>query len=146
MTREAWHDGTYSHGWGTSPVVAVSWGVLGVRQTAPGWAAFTVMPKLGPLTRAAGTIPTLRGFINLTASPGALDVAVPCSTAATLCSPRAAADAPPRLTAAAFALTIDGEEFAAVERAGHLCAKKPVGCGAGGAPRQLRWAARDDGA
>jgi len=93
-----------------------------------------VMPKLGPLTRAAGTIPTLRGFINVTAGPGALDVAVPCNTAATLCSPRSAADAPPRLTAAAFALTIDGEEVAAVERAGHLCALKPVGCGAGGAP------------
>ncbi len=142
LTREAWHEGTYSHGWGTSPLVAVSWGVLGVRQTAPGWAAFTVMPKLGPLTRVAGTIPTLRGFINLTAGPGTLDVAVPCNTAATLCSPRAATDAPPRLTTAAFALTIDGEEVVAVERAGHLCAAAPLGCGAGGAPRAVRTRAR----
>jgi alpha-L-rhamnosidase len=142
MTREAWHEGTYSHGWGTSPIAAVAWGILGVRQTAPGWAAFTVMPKLGPLTRARGTIPTLRGFVNVTVGPGALDVAVPCNSAATLCSPRAAADAPTPLTTAAFALSIDGVEVAAVERAGHLCAAAPVGCGAGGAPRAVRARAR----
>lgn len=35
MTRESWHDGTYSHGWGSSAVVGVSWGVLGgARQVA----------------------------------------------------------------------------------------------------------------
>ena len=137
MTRESWHSGTYSHGWGTSAIVGVSWGVLGIHETAPGWAAFTVMPKLGPLTSATGTVPTLRGYINVTAGPGAVDVAVPCNTAATLCTPRAAADAE-RLTAAAFALTIDGVEVAAVERAGHLCTAAPVGCGAGGAPRAVR--------
>ncbi len=105
--------------------------------TAPGWAAFTVMPKLGPLTRAAGRVPTLRGFIDVAATPGAVDVAVPCGARATLCAPRAAADAA-HATAAAFALTIDGVEVAAVERAGHLCAAAPVGCGAGGARRAVR--------
>ena len=68
---------------------------------------------------------SLRGFVNVTVGPGALDVAVPCNSAATLCSPRAAADAPTPLTTAAFALSIDGVEVAAVERAGHLCAAAP---------------------
>lgn len=141
MTRESWHDGTYSHGWGTSAIVGVSWGVLGVHETAPGWAAFTVMPKLGPLTRANGKVPTLRGFITVTATPGALDIEVPCNTAATLCTPRSSADEV-RLSSAAFALTLDGVEVVAHERAGHLCTAQPVGCGAGGVPRALRTQAR----
>ena len=41
MTRESWHDGTYSHGWGSSAIVGVSLGVIGLHQTAPAFAAFT---------------------------------------------------------------------------------------------------------
>merc|ERR1712080_310389 len=52
MTRESWHAGTYSHGWGSSAVVGVVWGLMGVHQTEPGFAAFTVKPKLGGLTHA----------------------------------------------------------------------------------------------
>jgi len=143
MTRESWHDGTYSHGWGTSAIVGVAWGLMGVQQTAPGWATFTVKPKLGGLTSAAITVPTLRGLINVTAGPGALDVAVPCNTAATLCLPRAAADAGALLTPASAALLLDGAEVpAAASGDGHLCLAAAVGCGAGGAPRSLRAAAR----
>ena len=29
MTRESWHDGTYSHEWGASPLAGVAWGLLG---------------------------------------------------------------------------------------------------------------------
>jgi hypothetical protein len=140
MTRESWHSGTYSHGWGTSALVGVSWGILGVHVTAPGWASFTITPKLGSLTRAAGTVPTLRGFIAVNATLTSLDVAVPCGAAATLCTPRAAAL--PRLALGSTALSLDGADVAAVERKGHLCLAAPVGCGKGGAPRELRWAAR----
>jgi hypothetical protein len=91
--------------------------------------------------RVSGVVPTLRGFINVTAAPGAADVTVPCGMRATLCTPRSSSDTV-RLTAAAFALTLDGAEVAAVESAGHLCTAAPVGCGAGGAPRVLRTRAR----
>jgi len=38
MTRESWHDGTYSHGWGSSAIVGVAWGIM-VRWGAPERAA-----------------------------------------------------------------------------------------------------------
>lgn len=136
MTREAWHSGTYSHGWSTSPIVGTVWGVLGIHQTAPAWSAFTIIPKLGSLTRASGTVPTLRGFINVSATPTSLDVHVPCSTSATLCTPRAAGVA--ARVDASTRLFVDNAPVAFVERAGHLCTVEPVGCGAGGAPRRLR--------
>ena len=50
MTRESWHSGTYSHEWGTSAIVGVVWGVMGVHQTSPAWGSFTMKPKLGSLT------------------------------------------------------------------------------------------------
>ena len=138
MTRESWHDGTYSHGWGTGAIVGVTWGILGVHETSPGWATFLVAPKLGTLTHAAGTVPTIRGFINVTATPGAVDVHVPCNSRARLCAPRSAADTGP-FTAAAFTLLLDGVEVAAPTlEGGHLCVPDDLGCGAHGAPRQLR--------
>ena len=141
MTRESWHAGTYSHGWGSSAIIGVAMGVLGVHQTSPAFADFSVVPKLGSLTRASGVVPSIRGFINVTATPGAVDVTVPCGARATLCSPRATTDTV-RLTTAAFALTIDDAEVDAIERSGHLCATAPVGCGAAGAPRRVRVHAR----
>jgi len=141
MTRESWHDGTYSHGWGTSPVVGVSWGIMGVRQTSPAFATFTVAPKLGSLSSASITVPTLRGLINVTAGPGTLDVQVPCNSAARLCLPRSSSDAGAAAAAAAVAggaLLLDGSAAPAVLWGGHICLESAVGCGAGGAARQLR--------
>ena len=137
MTRESWHDGTYSHEWGASPIAGVAWGLLGVQQTAPGWATFTVRPKLGGLTHAALTVPTLRGPINVTAAPGALAVHVPCNCAARLCLPRSAHDGGALLTPSTTRLLLDGAEVPAVVRGGHLCASRTLGCGQGGAPRRL---------
>lgn len=137
MTRESWHDGTYSHGWGSSAIVGVSWGVMGLHQTAPSFATFTIKSKLGSLTSAIATIPSIRGFIAISAAPSALNVSVPCSTAATLCAPRSAADAGLFLPKTHI-LLLDGDEAPAVAAGGHLCLSQPVGCGANGAPRQLR--------
>jgi hypothetical protein len=145
MTRESWHAGTYSHGWGSSAIVGVSLGVMGVHQTAPGWAAFTVKPKLGPLTHASITVPTLRGYINVTvpaaaaAGAGEVHVQVPCSCRATLCSPRSALDgSSPLRTALTHTLLLDGQPVPFTAAAGHLCTAEPVGCGAGGAHRIVR--------
>jgi hypothetical protein len=138
MTRESWRDGTYSHGWGSSAIVGVSWGVLGIHQTSPAFATFTVKPKLGPLAFANGTVPTLRGYITVNAGAGGvLDADVPCNTLATLCTPRSSLDAT-IFTTATHVLLLDGQPAPAISSAGHLCLSKPVSCGAMGATRSLR--------
>lgn len=109
---------------------------MGIHQTSPGFATFTVRPKLGSLTSASITLPTLRGHINVSAKPQAVQVGVPCNTAATLCLPRSANDAA-LFTPENSLLLLDGAEVMAVADGGHLCAQQPVGCGAAGAPRQL---------
>ena len=115
---------------------------MGVHELSPGFADFVVTPKLGNLTRINGTTPCIRGFISVSASPGAVDVAVPCNSRATLCAPRSAYDGG-EFAAATHALLLDGEEVPdAVVRNGHLCMPRAVGCGAAGAPRRLRVQAR----
>ena len=135
MTRESWHDGTYSHEWGTSAIVGTTVGIMGVHQTAPGFATFTVKPKLGSLAHATITVPTLRGYINVTATPTTVEVGVPCNTRASLCLPRSSAGA--RLTLESHVLLVDGAAVEAVLQGEHLCAARELGCGMGGAPRKL---------
>ena len=155
-------------------------GIMGVHQTAPAFATFTVKPKVATLKHAAITVPTIRGFVKVrphvqcrsvwsldnvtmppipeaslsahnsphtptpdgcmqvTAGPGILDVSVPCGSRATLCMPRAASDARHAHDPVPMRLVMDGNEVQSVVSGGHLCAAEPVGCGAAGAPRQLR--------
>jgi len=137
-TRESWHAGTYSHVWGASPIVGVVWGIMGIHQTAPGFASFVVKPKLGALSHASITVPTLRGYVNVTASVGALQVQVPCNSLATLCLPRSATDSAQGLSfTASTGLLLDGKHVAAKVSGGHLCASAPVSCGRSGAARVL---------
>ena len=140
MTRESWHAGTYSHEWGTSAIVGVVWGVMGIHQTSPGWGSFTMKPKLGSLTHATITVPTLTGYITATATPTTLKVEVPCNSAAKLCLPRSTKDTAQRLldqTPLHTALRIDGDDVQSFVEGGHLCTSVPVGCGAGGEGRVL---------
>jgi len=141
MTRESWHNGTYSHEWGTSPIVGVVWGLIGLQQTSPGFATYTVKPKLGGLKTASVIVPTLRGYIKIEASPGNLKVDVPCNTQATLCLPRSAHDT--RLfTLQSTLLLLDGVEIGAAMIGGHLCTQTPVSCGKGDTTRHLHWGMR----
>jgi len=138
MTRESWHDGTYSHGWGSSAIIGVTQGIMGVHQLSPGFASFSVKPKLGGLTSASITVPCLRGYINVTAGPnGALDVGVPCNTRAILCTPRSSHDLTVLSNETHF-LLLDGKVTPAMNSGGHLCLSEPVGCGASGTARVLR--------
>jgi len=141
MTRESWHDGTYSHPWGTSGMVGFFWGILGVHQTAPGFASATIRPKLGSLTHAEGTVPTLRGYIKVKAQPASVDVELPCNVDATLCLPRSSADKA-IVNVESTTLLLDGVTVTAVQDGNHICAKQPVTCGAGGAARRLTSSAR----
>ena len=109
----------------------------GIHQTAPTFATFVVAPKIGSLTSANITMPTIRGFISVSAKPNAVNVTVPCNTQATLCAPRSSFDAG-TFTPQTHTLLLDGTEVPAVARGGHLCLGAPVGCGASGAPHELR--------
>ena len=101
----------------------------------------------GNLTSANGTVPTIRGFIHVAAKPGAVDIAVPCTVAATLCIPRSTYDDAATkngvYSVETHRLVLDGAEVKAVDSAGgHLCAAAPVSCKAKGAMRLLRAEAR----
>jgi hypothetical protein len=127
---------TYSHAWGTSPIGAVVNGVMGVTQTAPAWAAFTVKPRLGGVAAAALTLPTLRGPIHVNASAGATAVRAPCGTLALLCAPLPRAGGGGGGGGGALRVLLDGEDVTgrAALSPFHACVEG-VGCGAAGAPR-----------
>lgn len=79
--QEFWHaaPGAASrcHGWSASPAFDLTTYVLGVRPAAPGYAAAIVDPYLGPLERAAGRVPTPRGWISVTVEGTDVEVAAP---------------------------------------------------------------------
>jgi len=139
MTRESWHAGTYSHQWGSSAIVGVVWGLMGIHQTSPAWKTFTVKPKMGSLTSASIKVPTIRGFITVTAKAGeSVEVEVPCGSQATLCFPRSSLDADSYPTTLNSRLILDDLEVPAFDEGGHLCTRQWVGCGASGSSRRLR--------
>ncbi|HRG23290.1 MAG TPA: alpha-rhamnosidase [Chitinophagaceae bacterium] len=53
------------HAWGASPLYLLGKYYLGVKPTAPGYAAYTVEPNLGGLQWMKGTVPTADGEIRL---------------------------------------------------------------------------------
>ena len=143
MTRESWTDptATYSHGWGTGPLLGIAAGLMGLRAVAPAWAAFLVAPRLGGMANASLRIPTLRGPIAVAANGSATVLAAPCGTRALLCL--APAPLPPG-GLPALALALDGEDVTAralLFPPWHACVQD-VGCGAAGAPRVLTGVAR----
>ena len=120
--------GTSSHPWGAAPLAGVASGVVGVSQTSPGFATFSVRPRLARLTHATLRVPTLHGFIDVHATPNETRVAPPCGTTATVCV---------RDGSAPRRLLLDGSPAAAQVADGrHRCAVG-VGCGAGGRARRV---------
>lgn len=70
ITMEAWDPSikpntTFSHAWGSAPASVVPREVLGVQVTAPGAAELLVRPRPGPLTWMRGTVPTIRGPVQV---------------------------------------------------------------------------------
>jgi hypothetical protein len=157
MTRESWHDGTYSHAWGSSPIAGATLGMLGVQQTAKAFEAVTLRPKLGNLSFAEGRVPSIKGFLFVRAEPSKLEFSVPCGVKATVCVPRAsgggargAAAARAGLGEVGFSsrthmLLLDGARVTSFDSdSKHLCAAVPVGCKAKDAVRSLRAVPKDD--
>ncbi len=140
MTRETWTGGTYSHAWGTGAITGVAGGLMGIEQTAPAFANFTVKPRIGSLDRAVIRVPTLRGPIAVEANKTHTSVAVPCGAVARLCLAHGL-DASDSDAIGDKLLLLDGMVIEGPRRsldvAGrHLCADG-VGCGARGTTRTL---------
>jgi alpha-L-rhamnosidase len=104
FTWEVWNPSdivgdSMSHGWGSNVLVQIQRWLLGVRPTAPGFAAFEVAPPPTGLTMAQGTVPTPPGTIAVAwtrSAPGrpgfGLDVTVPPNTTARATVPATRAD------------------------------------------------------
>ena len=121
---------SFSHLWGASAISGIVHGLIGIRATAPGYQTFTVRPRLGGLQHASVRVPTLYGYINVTATPTSVSLNVPCNTVA-----RACLLAPPR--GDRLALALDGETVPVTREGLHLCSEVPIVCGAFGRDRVL---------
>jgi hypothetical protein len=91
---ETWGDGgSLCHAWSTTPAYDLATHCLGVRITSPGAADITIEPALFDLSRAEGTVPTVRGPVRVRwafdESNGRfeLDVAAPTDVQVTCTAP-----------------------------------------------------------
>ncbi|EIQ00446.1 alpha-L-rhamnosidase [Opitutaceae bacterium TAV1] len=72
ITWEAWDQSfkpnqDWNHAWGAAPANIITRYVLGVRPLEPGYGRILVAPQLGTLTKAEGTVPTIRGPVRVRA-------------------------------------------------------------------------------
>jgi len=70
ITWEAWDqkykpNQDWNHAWGAAPANLLPRYVLGAQPLTPGWRRARIRPNPGTLTRAAGTIPTPRGPVQI---------------------------------------------------------------------------------
>ena len=70
ITLEAWdlkykNNLDWNHAWGAAPANIIPRFVLGVRPIEPGFAKVLIRPQLGSLRQASGTVPTIRGPIDI---------------------------------------------------------------------------------
>ena len=66
-----------AHAWAASPTYDLTAYVLGVRPAEPGYRRAVVDPYLGPLTHAAGRVPTPRGWIDVRVDEREIEVTAP---------------------------------------------------------------------
>jgi alpha-L-rhamnosidase len=59
------HIGSASHAWGSTPIIFLSEGILGIRPLEPGFRRFSFNPDLCGLQKASGKIPTPAGPISV---------------------------------------------------------------------------------
>jgi hypothetical protein len=74
---ECWNWGTHVHGWSCTPVKDLVFYTLGVTPAEPGYAKARIAPRLGPLQRAEGTVPTPHGLIHVRATKDSVTVDSP---------------------------------------------------------------------
>lgn len=101
-TMESWTPGekpnlTWSHPWMAFPLSLITRWLLGVRPLAAGYARVLVQPQPGPLARAGGVVPTLRGPVavavaqvlglNVLPTAFAMNLTLPGGVGGTACMP-----------------------------------------------------------
>lgn len=79
ITAEAWNTAnkpnmTFSHPWGSAPASQIVRGLFGIRPLEPGFARFQVWICAGPLQKAAITVPTVKGPIQVSFEKNSLDL------------------------------------------------------------------------
>jgi hypothetical protein len=92
MTMEAWDfrakpNQDWNHAWGAAPANVIPRYVLGVRPLTPGGSTLLIRPQVGLLTHVTGTVPTIRGPVQVTvdnpaSGPFVVTVVVPGNTTA----------------------------------------------------------------
>ncbi len=97
ISLEAW-DNKYkpnqdwNHAWGAAPANIVPRWLMGVQPTSPGFATVRIAPQPASLQKAATTIPTIRGPIDVaftnTEKEFSLELSVPANVKATVVMPR----------------------------------------------------------
>ena len=69
ITKEAWDDSKegldWNHSWGTAALHIIPRCLFGIKPTSPGFASFTVNPKLAFLEHAQIEHPTVKGTIRI---------------------------------------------------------------------------------
>jgi alpha-L-rhamnosidase len=95
-TMEAWNESddltvSHSHAWGTTPIIATSQDLFGIKPTKPAYEEFEIKPVLSELSFASITVPTIRGQISAKFDSQekqySLDVSIPANTKATVYIP-----------------------------------------------------------
>jgi hypothetical protein len=102
ITLEAWdwkykNNLDWNHAWGAAPGNIIPRFLLGVRPLEPGFKRVLIQPQPGTLTRAEGTVPTIRGpvdvaFRNEPGKPFELAVTIPGNTTAEVHIPATSQD------------------------------------------------------
>jgi len=104
ITLEAW-DAKYkpnldwNHAWGAAPANIVPRYVLGVRPAGAGFTKAIIAPQPGSLGHVEGTVPTIRGPIQVSvdAQPAGLTVTIPANMTADVAIPASTAACAPLL-------------------------------------------------
>lgn len=98
ITLEAWdfrykNNLDWNHAWGAAPANIIPRFVLGVRPIEPGFAKVLIRPQPGSLRQVSGTVPTIRGPIDISIEndpehPFVLKVDIPANIKAKVGLPR----------------------------------------------------------
>lgn len=75
--KECWNCGDYSHAWGGTPAYQLTRSVLGIYPLLPGWRRIGIAPCFGELSFVSGSVPSVRGGIEVNYRDGALDIRLP---------------------------------------------------------------------
>ena len=65
LGAEGYGGGTYNHAWSGGPLTLLSQYGAGIAPTRPGWASYSVLPRMGSLRKIDAIVPTPRGNIRV---------------------------------------------------------------------------------